>query len=138
MRAIELMSAAFNMNNNKKMGKDTMQHTEPEHTLPEEQDGSRKNRLAAKTALKKVLAGNISRQQRCAAVQNSIDTMTCYDRMNHNVAILHGPTTSRSSLPTSWLNRRNLAGSISLHYDRLWQIAYGGKRRKRAGLDPMM
>jgi hypothetical protein len=51
--------------------------------IADKQDGGRKNRNSAKTALKKVITGDIIRQQRRAAAISE-DASTCYDRMNHN------------------------------------------------------
>ena len=54
MRTIQLMLAAFNMNN-KKTGQDMMRNAEALGLIPAEQTVSRKNHRAVLTALNKVL-----------------------------------------------------------------------------------
>jgi hypothetical protein len=80
MRTIQLMVAAFNMNN-KKSGRDTMRRAERLLLLPKEQAGSRKFRRSVLSALEKVFCNDIIRQRRLAAIILSNDAKSCYDRI---------------------------------------------------------
>ena len=80
MRIIQLMAAAFNMNN-KKTGRDGLRNAELFKLLPDEQAGSRKRRRAILSALEKVLMNDILRFCRVAAIIISNDARSCYDRI---------------------------------------------------------
>jgi hypothetical protein len=80
MRTIQLMIAAFNMNN-KKSGRDTMRHTEHLTLIPKEQVGLRKYCRSLLSVLEKVLCNDIIRQRRLAAIILSNDAKSCYDRI---------------------------------------------------------
>jgi hypothetical protein len=86
-RSITLLEAQFNQNN-KWYGRQFMHHNEARGTIPKEQTGSRKGHSAAITALNKVLAMDILRQQRQAGFLCSNDASQCYDRILHNVAMM--------------------------------------------------
>jgi hypothetical protein len=66
MRTIQLMVAAFNMNN-KKSGCDSMTRAELLKLIPKEQAGSRKHRRSVISALEKVFCNDIIRLHRLAA-----------------------------------------------------------------------
>ena len=78
MRTIQLVSAAFNVNN-KKIGKEVIQRAEELHSIPGEQSGSRKGKRPVLTALNKVLVTDISRQTRLPLTINSSDAQAYYD-----------------------------------------------------------
>jgi hypothetical protein len=80
MRTIQLMVAAFNMNN-KKSGRDSMTRAKLLQLIPKEQAGSRKHRRSIISALEKVLCNNIIQQRRLAAIIVSNDAKSCYDRI---------------------------------------------------------
>ena len=80
MRTIQLMPAAFNMNN-KKTGRDVMANAEKFDLLPDEQAGSRKNHRSNLTALNKVLTNDIIRARRIPSVIIFNDAKSCYDRI---------------------------------------------------------
>ena len=63
MRTIQLMPAAFNMNN-KKTGREVMALAEKLNLLPDEQAGSRKGHRSNLTALNKVLTNDLIRSRR--------------------------------------------------------------------------
>ena len=80
MRTIQLMPAAFNMNN-KKTGREIMANAERFNLLPDEQAGSRRNHRANLTALNKVLTNDIIRARRIPSVIIFNDAKSCYDRI---------------------------------------------------------
>ena len=80
MRTIQLMPAAFNMNN-KKTGRDVMARAEQLDLLPDEQSGSRKANRSILTALNKVLANDLIRARRVPSVLIFNDAKSCYDRI---------------------------------------------------------
>ena len=87
MRTIQLMPAAFNMNN-KKTGREVMENAEKFDLLPDEQAGSRKNHRSNLTALNKVLANDIIRARKLPSVIIFNDAKSCYDRIVLWVAAL--------------------------------------------------
>ena len=87
MRTIQLMPAAFNMNN-KKTGREVMENAEKFNLLPDEQAGSRKNHRSNLTALNKVLTNDIIRARKLPSVIIFNDTKSCYDRIVLWVAAL--------------------------------------------------
>ena len=87
MRTIQLMPAAFNMNN-KKTGRDVMENAEKFNLLPDEQAGSRKNHRSNLTALNKVLTNDIIRARKIPSVIIFNDAKSCYDRIVLWVAAL--------------------------------------------------
>ena len=87
MRTINLMPAAFNMNN-KRLGHQMMKHAEAQNLMAKEQDGSRKKHSSQKCFLNKVLTRDISLQKRQAMGPVSNDAKQCYDRMAHPTTIL--------------------------------------------------
>ena len=80
MRTIQLMPAAFNMNN-KKTGKEVMANAEKFKLIPNEQAGSRKNHRSILTALNKVLCIDIARARRIPTIIVFNDAKSCYDRI---------------------------------------------------------
>ena len=80
MRTIQLMPAAFNMNN-KKTGREVMMNAEKFKLIPNEQAGSRKNHRSILTALNKVLSIDIARARRIPTVIVFNDAKSCYDRI---------------------------------------------------------
>jgi hypothetical protein len=80
MRTIQLMVAAFNMNN-KKTGKDTINRAERLKLIPKDQAGSRKHRRSVISALEKVLCNDILHFHRLAAAIVSNDAKSCYNRI---------------------------------------------------------
>jgi hypothetical protein len=87
MRTIQLMHAAYNMNN-KKMGRGMMHFAEQSKILAREQYGSRKHHQAITAALNKRLTMDLLRQRRQAGALNVNDAKSCYDRIVHNIASL--------------------------------------------------
>jgi hypothetical protein len=80
MRTIQLMVAAFNMNN-KHTGGTVMQRAELLCLIPPDQYGSRKCKLAILAALNKVLMIDLSRLRRLPMALCSNDAKSCYDRI---------------------------------------------------------
>ena len=72
MRTIQLMVAAFNMNN-KKTGREAMARAEHLHLLADEQSGSRKYRMASLAALDKVCTADLVRFRHWSAAITSND-----------------------------------------------------------------
>jgi hypothetical protein len=87
MRTIQLMHAAFNINN-KKLGRDMMSLAEKCKVIAPEQFGSRKNHQSILAALNKRLTMDVLRQRRQAGALCSNDAKSCYDRIVHCVAAL--------------------------------------------------
>jgi hypothetical protein len=87
MRTVQLMHAAFNMNN-KKPCRDVMAFAEKHHALAPEQFGSRKNHQSVLAALNKRLTVDLLQQRRQAGALCANDAKSCYDRIVHNVAVL--------------------------------------------------
>ena len=79
MRTIQLMPAAFNMNN-KKTGKEVMELAEKLNLLPDEQAGSRKGHRSNLTALNKVLTNDLIRARRLPSIIIFNDAKSCYER----------------------------------------------------------
>ena len=80
MRTIQLMNAAFNLNN-KHTARLAMKRAEKYNLIPWEQAGSRKRRRAILSALDKVLTMDIARANRLPCVVISCDAVSCYDRI---------------------------------------------------------
>ena len=87
MRTIQLMPAAFNMNN-KKTGKEAMANAEKFNLIPSEQAGSRKNHRSILTALNKVLSTDLVRARKLPTIIIFNDAKSCYDRIVLWVAAL--------------------------------------------------
>lgn len=87
LRTIVLFEPDFNFNN-KKMGRDTMNHAEKYSLLAEEQFGGRKKKTAIDHAVNKRLTYDLCRQSRQPTALCSQDAKACYDRVAHNVASL--------------------------------------------------
>ena len=136
-RLIQLFDASFNMNN-KKLGRDTMQHAEKAGTLASSQYGSRKGKSAARVVTSKVLNYDIVRQKRRAAVHVGLDATQCYDRSAHPIAALclmkHGapPSAVRSTYGTLQSATHKV---ITQH--GLSSISYGGAQRAAKNLLPV-
>ena len=88
MRTIVLMNSEYNMNN-KKLGKEVMDNAEKNKTVAPEQYRSRKNKKSIEALLNKRLTCDILCQTRTAATLCSNDTKSCYDRIVHNIGMLH-------------------------------------------------
>ena len=67
--------------NNKTIEKEVMRQAEKLDLIPDDQNGSRKNRRSVLTALNKVIVTDISRQMRLPLSMISNDTQACYDRI---------------------------------------------------------
>ena len=80
MRTIQLMPAAFYMNN-KKTGRDMMRNAEALGLIPAEQAGSRKNQRVVLTALNKVLSNYLIRARNLPTVFVFNDAKSYYDRI---------------------------------------------------------
>ena len=80
IRTIQLMTAAFNLNN-KRTSRLAMKRAEKYNLIPWEQAGSRKRRRAILSALDKVLTNDIARSKRLPCVIISCDAVSCYDRI---------------------------------------------------------
>ena len=80
MRTIQLMNAAFNINN-KYTAKKAMRRAEEFNIIPWEQAGSRKKRRAILSALDKVLTMDIARASCLPSIVISCDAVSCYDRI---------------------------------------------------------
>ena len=98
MHTICLMNPAYNMNN-KEYGQHLMQFCKRHGLLADEQSGSRKHHRATEVALQKVQTMDILWQKRQAGFLCSNDTLQCYDRIVHNVAMLS--MISRGADPTA-------------------------------------
>ena len=87
MRLIQLMPADFQACN-KLLGKRVMAHAERMGTLDPDQHGSRKHHRANLACLNKVLLSGIIWQCKMAGAFCMNDAKSCYDRINHSVAVL--------------------------------------------------
>ena len=87
LRTIVLTEADFNFNN-KKLGRDAINHAERNNLIAAEQYGSRKGHSAITHALNKRLSYDIIRQQRRPGALCSNDAKSCYDRVIHSIVAL--------------------------------------------------
>ena len=78
MRLIQLMEAQFNMNN-KFIGKLAMAAAEKNHTIADDQCGSRKNRRSAVAALNKRLTMDMWRQRKQSGAISMNSAEGCFD-----------------------------------------------------------
>ena len=79
------MNSEFNINN-KKLGREMMQHAENNNVLPPEQYGGRKQHRAVIAALNKRLTMDLLRMRRQSGALCSNDAKSCYDRIVHSFA----------------------------------------------------
>ena len=87
MRLIMLMHPEYQINN-KNIGRKVLANAEICNEVAKEQHGSRKNHQAGLLLLNKVLVGDLfclTKFSGCYAMNNAKE---CYDRINHNFAIL--------------------------------------------------
>lgn len=87
LRTIVLQECEYNFNN-KKIGKDAMNHAERNNFIAWEQYGSRKGRRAIDQALNKRLTYDLIRFNRRPASMCSNDAKSCYDRVLHSIMSL--------------------------------------------------
>ena len=87
MRTIQLMPAAFNMNN-KKTGREFMAKAEALNLIPKEQAGPRKGHRSNLTALNNVISNDLIRSRIIPSIIIFNDAKSCYDRVVHWVAAL--------------------------------------------------
>jgi hypothetical protein len=135
-RTIKLMAALFNENNTK-LARDMMFHTEQAHMADGDQHGSRKDHDSKRLTGEMVVSLDIPRQHRLAATHISLDASQCYDRMAHPPArlcmIQHGahPPAVRSMFKVlqNANNKVATAFGVSKH-------TYGGRKRTSRGLSP--
>ena len=85
MRTITLMNSEFNINN-KKLGRDMMNHAEKHKLLAPEQYGGRKHHRSIIAALNKRLTMDLLRLRRQSGALCSNDAKSCYDRIVHSFA----------------------------------------------------
>ena len=85
MRTITLMNSEFNINN-KKLGRDMMQHAEQHHLLAPEQYGGRKHHRSIIAALNKRLTMDLLRLRHQTGALCSNDAKSCYDHIVHSFA----------------------------------------------------
>ena len=131
------MAAQFNMNN-KNLGKDMMHVAEKAGVLPDEQDGSQKNKTCIMTALGKVLNFDIVRQLHCALIHLGLDSSQCYDRLLRCVVMLcmlqHGapflPLLMMFSTLAAAEHKVTTAYGVS-------KRGYGGRKRMAQGEIPV-
>ena len=84
---IQLFEPDFNQNN-KLLGKVTMDQAEKNKTIAPEQYGSRKNFVAIMHAVNKLLSMDLVRQYKIPAALCCNDAKSCYDRVVHSVGSL--------------------------------------------------
>ena len=87
LRTIVLTEADFNFNN-KKLGRESIQHAENHNLIAKEQYGSRRGKRAIDHALNKRLFYDIIRQTRKPGSLCSNDAKSCYDRVLHSITML--------------------------------------------------
>ena len=87
LRTIVLTEADFNFNN-KKLGREGIQHAEKNNLIAKEQYGSRKGMKSIDHALNKRLLYDIIRQTRKPGALCSNDAKSCYDRVLHSITML--------------------------------------------------
>ena len=87
MRLIMLMHPEYQINN-KNIGRKVLANAEICNEVAEEQHGSRKNHQAGLLLLNKVLVGDLFRLTRFSGCYVMNDAKGCYDRIDHNFAIL--------------------------------------------------
>ena len=87
MGLIQLMHPDYQINN-KNMGRKVLANDEICNKVAEEQHGSRKHHQARLLLLNKVLVGDLFRLTRLSVYYIVNDAKGCYDRIDHNVAIL--------------------------------------------------
>ena len=78
MRTIQLMPAAFNMNN-KKTGREVVELSEKINLLPDEQEGSRKCHRSNLTVPNKVLTNDLIQTRMLPSIIIFNDVKSCYD-----------------------------------------------------------
>ena len=128
------MAALFN-ENNKKIGRDGMRHSEAAQALPPEQSGGRKQMCSNVTATEKVLSWDIIRQQHSAATHEGLDASQCYDRMVHaptGLAMIkygcHAP-----AVKSMFTTLQHAAHRVTTAYG-ISKRTYGGNKRRLRGL----
>ena len=87
MRLIMLMHPEYQINN-KNIGRKVLANAEICNEVTEEQHGSRKNHQAGLLLLNKVLVGNLFCLTKFSGCYAMNDAKGCYDRIDHNFAIL--------------------------------------------------
>ena len=87
MRLIQLMHPDYQINNTN-IGRKVLANTEIYNEVAEEQHGSKKHHHAGLLLLNKVLIGDLFRLTRFSGCYAMNNAKGCYDRIDHNVAIL--------------------------------------------------
>ena len=87
MRLIMLMHPEYQINN-KNIGRKVLGNAEICNEVAEEQHGSKKNYQAGLLLLNKVLVGDLFRLTKFSGCYAINDAKRCYDRIDHNFAIL--------------------------------------------------
>jgi hypothetical protein len=87
LRTIVLQECEYNFNN-KKLGKDAMQHAEKNGFLAPEQYGGRKGKRSIDHVLNKRLTYDLIRLSRRPGAVCSNDAKSCYDRVLHSIVSL--------------------------------------------------
>ena len=87
MRLIMLMHPEYQIHN-KNIGRKVLANAEICNEVAEEQHGSRKNHQAGLLLLNKVLVGDLFRLTKFSGCYAMNDAKGCYDRIDHNFAIL--------------------------------------------------
>ena len=129
MRTVQLMPAAFNVDN-KKTGREVMARAEKPGLLPDEQSGSCKGRRAILAALNKVLTTNLSHQKRLVMALCSDNTKSCCDRTVLWIADL-------CLRPLGTSVEATLAMMITLQQAHHWvHTAFGTSTKKYGRVDP--
>ena len=87
MRLIILMHPEYQINN-KNIGRKVLANAEICNEVAKEQHGSRKNHQVGLLLLNKVLVGDLFRLTKFSGCYAMNDAKGCYDRIDHNFAIL--------------------------------------------------
>ena len=133
MRTIALMAPLFNMNN-KKLGRDTMKVAETAEALPDDQNGSRKDRRSNIVVTDETVVNDISRQLRLPMAGLDLDLSEGYDRMLHN-ATMPSMIQHVAPEPAVYSTFETLANAehyVLTAHGRSTQ-SYGGRAHNRAG-----
>ena len=87
MRMIILMNAEFNLNN-KKLGKELMEHAKRNKFLQAEQYGTRKRHSLIRATLNKRLTADIRRTKKLAMALAQTNMKSYYNLVSNNIALL--------------------------------------------------
>ena len=114
--------------NNKIMGRQMMQHCKKLGLIAPEQYGSRKNKSAIKHATNKVLAYDITRQQKSLLAMCVNDAKSCYDRIVHAFMslVLQSKGVQEPPIVCELTTLQNLTNTIRTAYGTS-DLSYGGE-----------